>query len=75
MTKADPPSASAAPARQTARCALCGKPQRESFRPFCSKRCSDVDLNRWLSGVYAVPAAESMDEEEEETPPVQPSPL
>jgi uncharacterized protein len=28
------------------------------FRPFCSKRCADVDLNRWLSGVYAVPVVE-----------------
>jgi len=34
------------------------------FRPFCSQRCADVDLNRWLSGVYAVPVAE--DEEEDE---------
>jgi endogenous inhibitor of DNA gyrase (YacG/DUF329 family) len=33
-------------------------------KPFCSKRCADVDLNRWLSGVYAVPATE--DEEEDE---------
>ncbi len=44
------------------RCALCGKPQAERFRPFCSKRCSDIDLNRWLSGVYAVPAAAADDE-------------
>ena len=33
------------------------------FKPFCSKRCSDVDLNRWLSGVYAVPVTESEDED------------
>ena len=36
-------------------CPICGKPAVERFRPFCSKRCTDVDLNRWLSGVYAVP--------------------
>ena len=36
-------------------CAVCGKPADAVFRPFCSKRCADVDLNRWLSGVYAVP--------------------
>ena len=30
-----------------------------AFRPFCSKRCSDVDLHRWLSGRYAVPAVEA----------------
>jgi hypothetical protein len=37
-------------------CVICGKPQDERFRPFCSRRCADIDLHRWLSGVYAVPA-------------------
>lgn len=46
------------------KCPICGKPVDELFHPFCSKRCSDVDLNRWLSGVYAVPVTE--DEEEDE---------
>jgi endogenous inhibitor of DNA gyrase (YacG/DUF329 family) len=45
-------------------CAICGKPVDEVFKPFCSKRCADVDLHRWLSGVYAVPVPE--DEEEDE---------
>ena len=45
-------------------CPICGKPVAQEFRPFCSRRCSDVDLNRWLSGVYAVPVTE--DEEEDE---------
>jgi endogenous inhibitor of DNA gyrase (YacG/DUF329 family) len=45
-------------------CALCGKPAVERFRPFCSKRCADVDLNRWLSGVYAIPA-EPVDDDQE----------
>ncbi|HLN08101.1 MAG TPA: DNA gyrase inhibitor YacG [Xanthobacteraceae bacterium] len=44
-------------------CPICGRPAAEAFRPFCSKRCADIDLNRWLSGVYAVAAAESDDEE------------
>jgi uncharacterized protein len=39
-------------------CPICGKPESGAFRPFCSARCADVDLNRWLSGVYAVPVAE-----------------
>ena len=39
-------------------CAVCGRPAAEAYRPFCSKRCADVDLNRWLSGIYAVPAHE-----------------
>jgi endogenous inhibitor of DNA gyrase (YacG/DUF329 family) len=43
---------------QTKPCAICGKPQIERFRPFCSQRCTDVDLHRWLSGAYAVPAVE-----------------
>jgi hypothetical protein len=37
-------------------CALCGKPQDARFKPFCSKRCADVDLGRWLKGSYAIPA-------------------
>jgi uncharacterized protein len=53
-----------APRRQA--CPICGKPAEQRFRPFCSRRCADVDLNRWLSGVYAVPGAV---EEEDELPP------
>ncbi|MFC3070422.1 DNA gyrase inhibitor YacG [Phenylobacterium soli] len=40
------------------RCPICGKPPVAEYRPFCSKRCADVDLQRWLSGGYAIPAAE-----------------
>jgi uncharacterized protein len=47
-------------------CPICGKPADAMFRPFCSKRCTDIDLNRWLSGVYAIPGAE---EEEEDGAP------
>ena len=47
-------------------CPICGKPAVDAFRPFCSGRCADVDLNRWLSGVYTVPV--SADEEEDELP-------
>ena len=36
-------------------CPICSKPQAEGYDPFCSKRCADVDLNRWLSGSYAIP--------------------
>ena len=39
-------------------CPICGKLPVTQFKPFCSKRCSDVDLNRWLKGVYAVPTDE-----------------
>jgi uncharacterized protein len=48
---------------QTPACPICGKPRLQQFRPFCSKRCADVDLNRWLKGVYAVPVTETDDED------------
>jgi len=41
------------------RCAVCKtRPVDPAFRPFCSKRCADVDLQRWLTGGYAIPAVE-----------------
>jgi endogenous inhibitor of DNA gyrase (YacG/DUF329 family) len=45
------------------RCPLCGKATEQAFKPFCSKRCADIDLNRWLSGVYAVPVKDDEDED------------
>lgn len=43
----------------TALCPICRKKEMvERFKPFCSKRCSDVDLNRWLTGQYALPTDE-----------------
>lgn len=41
------------------RCPICSKPAVTRFRPFCSKRCADVDLNRWLGGHYAIPAVDA----------------
>lgn len=38
------------------KCPICGKPSVEAYKPFCSKRCADVDLNRWLTGSYVIPA-------------------
>ena len=40
------------------KCPICGKAPEAKYRPFCSGRCADVDLNRWLSDRYAVPAAD-----------------
>jgi len=37
------------------RCPCCGKASQMKFRPFCSGRCKDVDLARWLNGAYAIP--------------------
>jgi endogenous inhibitor of DNA gyrase (YacG/DUF329 family) len=41
-----------------ASCPICGKPAAQAHRPFCSRRCADIDLHRWLSGVYRVPTEE-----------------
>lgn len=49
-------------------CAICGKPALVRYKPFCSRRCSDVDLGRWLSGVYAVPSAPDETEADEDVP-------
>jgi len=38
------------------KCPICGKPAVAGVRPFCSKRCADVDLGRWFTEGYAVPA-------------------
>lgn len=46
------------------KCPICGKPARHAARPFCSDRCKQVDLNRWLSGSYAI--ISGIDEEEED---------
>jgi len=48
------------------KCPICGKGVDPAFRPFCSRRCADVDLQRWLSGAYVVPAA---DDESDREPP------
>lgn len=45
-------------------CPICGKPVVAAFRPFCSKRCADLDLQRWFTGRYVVPGAD----EDEENP-------
>jgi len=61
------PAAADTPAGRTRKvrlCPICGKPAEEAARPFCSKRCRDVDLNRWLSGSYVVLGSENDEEEE-----------
>ena len=42
-------------------CPICGKPAVAARTPFCSPRCADVDLNRWLKGAYAIPAVDPPD--------------
>lgn len=46
-------------------CPVCTRPSDAAYRPFCSRRCADVDLARWLNGSYAIPA----DTLNEDSPP------
>jgi endogenous inhibitor of DNA gyrase (YacG/DUF329 family) len=50
------------------RCPICGKEATEDYRPFCSKRCADIDLARWFTGGYAI-AGRDDDEGDNATPP------
>ncbi|MEY4984502.1 MAG: gyrase inhibitor YacG [Pseudomonadota bacterium] len=53
-------------------CPICAKDSDPKYRPFCSRRCADVDLARWLNGSYAVPVA--ADEEERAPEDDRPAP-
>lgn len=54
-------------------CPICHKPSGAQTRPFCSRRCADIDLGRWLTGAYVIPGAAIDDEDPPETPPAAPS--
>ncbi len=49
------------PANSNKPCPICGKPPVDKLKPFCSPRCADIDLHRWLGGVYTVETDESAD--------------
>lgn len=53
---------SKSPANSNKGCPICGQPPVEKVKPFCSARCADVDLHRWLGGVYRVETDERDDE-------------
>jgi endogenous inhibitor of DNA gyrase (YacG/DUF329 family) len=44
-----------------AKCPICERPAIPEFKPFCSARCADVDLHRWLTGRYVTPGVEDAD--------------
>lgn len=48
-------------------CPICARASDPKYRPFCSRRCADVDLARWLNGSYAIPA-EAIDDEDPASP-------
>lgn len=61
-----------APLRPKRACPECGKPSvRESY-PFCSTRCKNIDLNRWLTGSYVIPGDPLADDADDYD---RPSPL
>lgn len=50
--------------RKPPSCPVCDAPTAQDFRPFCSRRCADVDLARWLKGAYAIPVVDADDDED-----------
>jgi endogenous inhibitor of DNA gyrase (YacG/DUF329 family) len=42
-------------------CPICSRPTDKAYRPFCSRRCTDADLARWMNGAYAVPSNDPED--------------
>lgn len=50
------------PLRGPRPCPECGRLSLREFYPFCSQRCKDVDLNRWLAGAYAIPVTAGEDD-------------
>ena len=56
MGNTKPTSADAKP------CPTCGAQATQKMRPFCSKRCADIDLGRWFNGAYAIPAVDAADD-------------
>jgi uncharacterized protein len=68
MTNAPPPANDNATNKAIPGCAICGRPRAAKYTPFCSKRCADVDLYRWLNGKYAIPAVDEADEESAAVP-------
>ena len=47
------------------KCPVCGRPPIQQNEPFCSKRCADEDLRRWLTGAYRIPTNETPESDEE----------
>ncbi len=65
----DPTTDAATKQKKTPRCPQCGKPRQQQFRPFCSARCRDLDLNRWFSGSYSIPVKDDEYDDQDQMPP------
>jgi endogenous inhibitor of DNA gyrase (YacG/DUF329 family) len=58
-SKTRAPKVSSKAGTASAPCPICGSAPADRFRPFCSSRCADLDLGRWLKGRYRVPTSEA----------------
>jgi uncharacterized protein len=54
------------PIRPVRLCPICGKPASIRHRPFCSARCAQIDLGRWLKGNYRIETDETPDTSDDE---------
>jgi len=57
------PGANVTPLRPKRPCPECGRPSARDTYPFCSARCKNVDLSRWLTGAYVIPGRDDEDED------------
>ena len=48
-------------------CPICDRPTDPAYKPFCSRRCANVDLGRWLTGGYAIPVSEEEPGDDEDS--------
>ncbi|WP_374448503.1 DNA gyrase inhibitor YacG [Stella sp.] len=55
-------------------CPICGRPVTAAHRPFCSARCRQVDLGRWLGETYRIPAVETDESDEPGPDEAEPAP-
>jgi endogenous inhibitor of DNA gyrase (YacG/DUF329 family) len=53
-------------------CPICAREADPKYKPFCSRRCADIDLGKWLNGSYAIPAAVTEQEDDDELQPQTP---
>ncbi len=58
---------------QRKRCPRCKKPTVDGYRPFCSKRCADLDLGAWLNGSYRIPTEQEAGIDDEDTDDARPT--
>ena len=52
-------------------CPICARETDSRYSPFCSKRCADIDLAKWLTGSYAIPSEDPVEEDGSEDPPIR----